>query len=275
MVPNPVLLSISGPVATVRLNRPHKRNAIDLTMLQGLDSAIERIDAADATRVVILTAEGASFSGGGDIPAWAALDPQSFAHGWIRRGHETFDRLARLRVPTIAVLSGDALGGGLELAACCDIRIAERHARVGLPEAGLGMVPGWSGTQRLVRRFGGQAVRRMAMCGEVLSAEAALALGIVDQVAETGAGIASAQAYAEAIVRRGPLATQTIKGMLAVAEGEGGEAALDIISGAMIATTAELAEGVAAFKEKRSPDFSPEPAGEGARSGAGDQDSDP
>ena len=76
-------------------------------------------------------------------------------------------------------------------------------------------------------------------------------------------------------MKRGPLATQTIKGMLAIAEGEGGEAALDIISGAMIATTAELAEGIAAFKEKRSPDFSPEPAGEGARSGAGHQDGDP
>ena len=262
MTTDPVLFSIAGPVATIGLNRPQKRNAIDLSVLDGLDAAMNAIEAADDVRVALLAGQGGSFSGGGDIGAWAALGPQSFAQGWIRRGHQVFDRLARLRVPTIAVLSGDALGGGLELAACCDIRIAERHARVGLPEAGLGMVPGWSGTQRLVRRFGGQAVRRMAMCGEVLSAEAALTLGIVDQVAETGEGKAAAHAYAEGIVRRGPLATQTIKGMLAIAEGEGGEAALDMISGAMVAATGELAEGVAAFKEKRSPDFSPEPTGE-------------
>jgi enoyl-CoA hydratase len=252
-----VELSMSGPVATIRLNRPEKRNALDMAMLDGLDPAMDAVEADPAVRILLLAAAGETFSGGGDIKAWAALHPQSFAHGWIKRGNRTFDRLARLRVPTIALLNGDALGGGLELAACCDFRIAERQARIGLPEAGLGMVPGWSGTQRLVRRFGVQIVRRMALGGEILDAETALAAGVVDHVAASGDGAAAAQAYAEGILARGSTASQTVKLMLAIAEGEGSEAALDVLSGMMIAATDELSEGVASFKDKRKPDFSP------------------
>lgn len=250
-----VLLSVSGAVATIRLNRPDKRNAIDLAVLDGLDRGLEAIEANAGIRVVLLGAAGDTFCGGGDIKAWAALDPQSFAHGWIRRGNQVFDRLARLRLPTVAALQGDALGGGLELAACCDFRVAEGQARFGLPETGLGMVPGWSGTQRLARRFGVQIVRRLALGGEILDAAAALAAGIVDEVAETGRGLEAAQAHAERILARGSVASRTAKLMLAVAEGEGAEAALDILAGAMIAPTAELAEGVAAFREKRKPVF--------------------
>jgi enoyl-CoA hydratase/carnithine racemase len=250
-----VLLSITGPIATIRLNRPDKRNAIDLTVLAGLDDALERIEREPGVRIVLLSAAGDTFSGGGDIKAWAELDPQAFAHGWIKRGHAVFDRLARLRFPTVAVLGGDALGGGLELAACCDFRIAEAQARLGLPEAGLGMVPGWSGTQRLARRFGVQIVRRMALGSELFSAEQALAAGVVDKVVGRGEGLQAAEAYAGAVLARGSGAGQAVKLMLAIAEGEGGEAALDILSGAMIAPTAELREGVAAFREKRRPDF--------------------
>ena len=106
----------------------------------------------------------------------------------MRYGHRVFDRLARLRQPTIAVLSGHALGGGLELAAACDFRVAEAQVKLGFPETSIGVVPGWSGTQRAVRRFGAQAVRRMALGGEILLAAEALALGIVDRVVETGNG---------------------------------------------------------------------------------------
>src|SRR6185312_1349946 len=120
------------------------------------------------------------------IEAWAALDPLTFGRLWIRDGHRAMDRLARLRQPTIAVLTGHALGGGLELAAVTDFRVAEAHVRLGLPETGLGMVPGWSGTQRLVRRFGSQIVRRMALGGEIFTAEQARLLGMVDAVVPTG-----------------------------------------------------------------------------------------
>ena len=142
-----------------------------------------------AARVVILTGEGKSFCAGGDIAAWSALSPQDFGMHWLRDGHQAFDALARLRQPLIAVLNGHCLGGGLELAACADLRIAEAHVKIGLPETGLGIIPGWSGTQRVSRRFGAQLVRRMAMFGEVFTADQALSLGIVDQVVATGEGL--------------------------------------------------------------------------------------
>ena len=96
------------------------------------------------------------------------MSAADFQVQWVRYGHRVFDRLARLRQPTIAVLSGHALGGGLELAAACDFRIAETQVKLGFPETSIGVVPGWSGTQRAVRRFGAQAVRRMALGGECL-----------------------------------------------------------------------------------------------------------
>jgi enoyl-CoA hydratase/carnithine racemase len=250
-----IILTIDQSVVELRLNRPDKRNAIDLAVLDALDGAMDRIEASAHVRVVLVTSAGPSFSAGGDIKAWSAMDAQSFAHDWIRRGHRTFDRLAQLRFPTIAVLDGDAFGGGLELAAACDFRIAEAHVSLGLPEAGLGMVPGWSGTQRLARRFGAQAVRRMALGGEIFDAAEALRMGIVDLVVDTGSGMEAAHDYAARILARGHVAGQTVKLMLAVAAGEAAESALDAIAGAMIGQTQELQEGVAAFIEKRKPDF--------------------
>src|SRR5262249_59821912 len=120
-----------------------------------------------AARVVLLTGEGKGFCAGGDVEAWSAMSAAEFQVAWVRYGHRVFDRLARLRQPTIAVISGHALGGGLELAAARDFRVAEAHGKLGFPEASLGIVPGWSGTQRPVRRFGAQTVRPLGLGGEV------------------------------------------------------------------------------------------------------------
>jgi enoyl-CoA hydratase len=216
-------------------------------------SAIER---DRGVRVAILTgAGGKAFSAGGDILAWGGLDPLTFGREWIREGHRVFDRLARLRQPLIAVLNGHAFGGGLELAACADIIVAEEHVRLGLPETGLGMVPGWSGTQRLVRRFGSRAVKRMAIGGLLHTAADALAQGIVDEVAPTGEGMARAMSIASDIARRGPVAVQIAKALINVAEGEERDGALEALAGSLAATTEDLQEGVASFREKRPPTF--------------------
>ena len=138
-----------------------------------------------------MTGTGRSFCAGGDITAWSGRSPAEFARHWVRDGHEAFDRLARLRQPVIAVLNGPALGGGLELAACADYRIAEEHVTFGQPETGLGIIAGWSGTQRATRRFGAGIVRRMALFGEVLDARSALAEGLADKVVATGTGLAA------------------------------------------------------------------------------------
>jgi enoyl-CoA hydratase/carnithine racemase len=176
----------------------------------------------------------------------------------VRDGHAAFDALARLRQPVIAVLDGHALGGGLELAACADLRITEAHVRIGQPETGLGIIPGWSGTQRAVRRFGAQVVRRMAVMGEVFSAAEALALGIVDRVVPTGEGMAAAEAAAARVLMRGPRATELVKMMIAAAEGEERERVIEALAGALAAGSDDLREGLAAFREKRAARFGEE-----------------
>jgi enoyl-CoA hydratase len=241
--------------ATLTVSRPERLNAFDIPMLQDLAAACDRIEADAAIRVLILTGEGKAFSAGGDIKAWAGMAPNAFGHEWVRYGHRVFERLATLRMPVIAALNGHALGGGLELAAAADIRIAEAQVRIGLPETSLGMVPGWSGTQRLVRRFGSQIVRRMVLGGEIFDAEEARRNGLVDLVVETGGALAAAKEYALRVAARGPAALEVSKLMLAVASGEDTGAAVEALGSILVAKTGDLEEGVAAFTGKRAADF--------------------
>ena len=164
-------------------------------MLDGLVAVADEIERDDACRVVILTGDGPkAFCAGADIAEWGELGPLEFGRRWVGEGHRVFDRWARLRQPVIAMLNGIAFGGGLELAATADYRLAEAHARVGLPESQVGIVPGWSGTQRLVRRAGSPAVKRLVLTGEPVDAAEALRLGLVDEVVPTGEGMARARA---------------------------------------------------------------------------------
>lgn len=248
-------VTFASPIATITVSRPEKLNAFDLDMLKELSVACDAVETNAQVRVAILTGAGKAFSAGGDIKAWAAMTPNEFGHAWVRFGHRVFERLATLRVPLIAALNGHALGGGLELAAAADIRIAETQIKLGLPETGLGMVPGWSGTQRLVRRFGAQVVRRMALGGEMFSAAEGLELGLVDHVVETGTAVSKAQAYAERIAKRGPAAVEVAKLMIASANGEDNGTAVEALGSILVAKTADLKEGVSAFAEKREPVF--------------------
>lgn len=243
-----------GVVGTITLRRPEKFNALDIPMLRALETALDAAEEADV-RIVLLRGEGKGFCAGGDIEAWAAMSAADFQVKWVRFGHRVFDRLARLRQPTIAVLSGHALGGGLELAAACDFRVAETQVKLGFPETSIGVVPGWSGTQRAVRRFGAQAVRRMAIGGEILLAPEALALGIVDRVVETGGALAASRDWADKISGRGPLATEATKMMIAVAEGEESASVAETLASGFIAMTDDLKAGAQGFREKRAPVF--------------------
>ena len=250
-----IRVEVDGAVATVVVSRPDKLNAFDLSMLGELAAACDEIEARVEVRAAILTGEGKTFSAGGDIRAWAAMKPNEFGHGWVRRGHRVFERLATLRMPVIAAINGHALGGGLELAAAADIRIAESHVRIGMPETSLGMVPGWSGTQRLVRRFGPQIVRRMVLGGETFTAEEARENGLVDHVVDTGGALEAARQYAARVSARGPAATEISKLMLAVAAGEDNGTAVEALGSILAAKTGDLAEGVAAFTGKRPAEF--------------------
>ena len=246
---------LDDQVACLRLERPEKYNALDADMVAGLHAACTEIERLADVRAVIITGAGKAFCAGGDIDAWSAQDAEGFSRRWLRDGHDAFDALARLRVPVIAAINGHALGGGLELAACADYRIAEAQAKLGQPETGLGVIPGWSGTQRAVRRFGARAVRRMVIFGEMLPAAEAAALGVVDQVVDTGKSVAAARNLAQKLCQRSPRATEIAKMLINAAEGEERERVVDALAGAAAFASPDLGEGLAAFRDKRAPDF--------------------
>jgi enoyl-CoA hydratase/carnithine racemase len=251
-----IRLEAEGEVAVITIARPEKLNALDYEMVLSLENAALHVEAQPEVRVCIITGEGEkSFCAGGDIEAWSKWPPLDFGNSWVRHGHRAFDALARLRQPLIAALNGHTLGGGLELAATADFRIAEEHVKLGSPETGLGIIPGWSGTQRSVRRFGSQTVRRMALLGEVLAAADAKALGIVDAVVPKGTSLAAARDMATRIAKRGPAATQATKMLINAAEGEEAERALEALAGTVAAGSSDLREGITAFREKRQPKF--------------------
>lgn len=248
-------LVIADGVARLTIRRADKLNALDAEMVDALLPICRQVERSDA-RVLILTGEGSkAFCAGGDIAAWSGWDAAAFGRHWVRDGHTAFDALAHLSVPVIAVLNGHALGGGLELAACADLRIAEAHVKLGQPESGLGIIPGWSGTQRAVRRFGAQLVRRMAIFGEVFSADEALALGLVDQVVASGSGMAAAETVAARLKARSPRATEITKMLVNAADGEDRDRVLEALAGAVAAGSSDLKEGLSAFREKRKPRF--------------------
>lgn len=251
----PVRLSIVEGIATITLARPQKLNALDEVMVELLGRHADVIDADRSVRAVILTGEGKAFCAGGDIVAWGGLSPLEMGQNWVRLGHRVFDKLARMKPPVIAAINGHALGGGLELAVTADIRICEAQARIGLPETGLGMIPGWSGTQRLVRRLGGRVARRLALAGEIVTAETALSLGIVDEVVGQGNALAAAQAAAARIAARGPVSNVVVKQLINAAEEEDRAAVMEALASSLVCYTADVKEGVAAFRENRSPHY--------------------
>ena len=251
-----VRLETEGFTATVTLARPEKLNALTALMLAELETIAAGLERRDDIRVVLITGSGPkAFCAGADIADWGAYAPLDFGRHWVREGHRIFDRWARLRQPLIAVLNGIAFGGGLELAATADLRVAEAHARVALPESRIGIIPGWSGTQRLVRRVGPGTVKRLAFTGEPVDAAEALRLGIVDEVVDSGAGMDRARALAATMAGRAPVALQIAKLLVNAAEGEEASAGIEVLAGALAATTADAREGAAAFREKRKPVF--------------------
>ncbi|MFC0340335.1 enoyl-CoA hydratase/isomerase family protein [Paracoccus niistensis] len=249
-----VHLEIENGIAMLRLDNPARLNAFTPAMLEQLAAHCEALDRDSAVRAVLLTAEGErAFCAGADIGAWAGIPPAEFARLWVRGGHRIFDRLARLPMPTVAVIRAHAFGGGLELAAACDLRVMAPGATLALPETQVGIVPGWSGTQRLARLIPEPLLKEMALFGRRLTAERAHAAGFVAEVAEDP--LAAAQAIAGKLLETSPRATEVAKYMIHAAAGEDRDAMIEALGSGMIAASADRAEGVAAFAAKRKPVF--------------------
>jgi enoyl-CoA hydratase len=250
-----VQFSQSGDIATLHLDNPSKMNAFTLKMLSDLASHLGAIDRNTSIRAVKITAAGdRAFCTGADINDWGDLSPAEFARHWVRDGHRIFDRLARLSKPTIAVISGHAFGGGLELAAACDLRVMASGASLALPEAGVGIVAGWSGSQRLLRLLPEPMVKEMALFGHRINAARALAVGFVAAVGDDANALAD-ELLARAVTLS-PRAVEISKYMIHAAAGEDRSAMVEALGSGAIAASADRAEGVAAFREKRKPTFS-------------------
>jgi enoyl-CoA hydratase len=250
-----VHLTRSGALAELRLDNPARMNAFTVDMLGQLAAHLEAIERDTAIAAVMITATGdRAFCTGADINGWGDLGPAEFARHWVRDGHRIFDRLARLSKPTVAVLNGHAFGGGLELAAACDLRVMATGASLALPEAGVGIVPGWSGTQRLMRLMPEPMVKEMALFGQRIKADRALACGFVAAVGDDPRALA--MTILERAATLSPRAVEIAKSMIHAAQGEDRGAMVEALGSAAIAASADRTEGVAAFREKRKPDFS-------------------
>lgn len=240
--------------AVLTLGNETKLNALTADMLRTLERLLADVESRDDVRAVIVTGTGQkAFCCGADIAEWGKLGPVDFARHWVRDGHRVFDRLARLSKPTIGAINGHAFGGGLELAACCDVRVMAPRATLALPEAKVGIVPGWSGTQRLTRLLPEPVVKEMALLGRRIDAERAFALGFIAQVAEDA--LAAAHDMAASLADISPRANELAKAMIHSAVGEDRSAAIETLGSAAAAACADRQEGVQAFLDKRSPKF--------------------
>jgi len=256
MVDRLVKLDIDGAVATVTIDRAEKLNALTSGMLESLAVIATQIESNAEIRCVILTAAGdKAFCVGADINVWSALAPLDMWRHWVKRGHQIFDQWAQLRVPVIAAINGHALGGGLELAAVADIRIAAAAASFGMPEATIATCPGWSGTQRLVGLIGASRVKYLALTGMRIDAAEAWRIGFVHERVEGADVLTRARELAANICRVAPVSVQLTKQIIDAGEGIGVASALEAMAGALAASTADAGEGLASFREKRKPAY--------------------
>jgi enoyl-CoA hydratase len=249
-----VSVDVEQRIATICLDRQAKHNALTPEMLEQLEQILVGLDADRAVRVVVLTAAGnRSFCAGADIKRFKALEPLDMWAQWTRRGHRVFDQLAGLRQPTIAAVSGNAYGGGFELALACDLRIVADDATLGLTEVGIGTLPGWGGTGRLRDLVGAGRAKELIFTGEPLTADQALAWGVANQLSPKAEVIPTARTLAVKIASRAPIAVQMAK--QAIDAGDAYEA-MEQVASAATAFTDDAAEGLASFVEKRDPHYS-------------------
>ncbi|MFI0449174.1 enoyl-CoA hydratase/isomerase family protein [Actinomadura sp. 6N118] len=245
-----------GACAEIELDNP-PMNVVSRELTVRLREALHAVEADERTRVVVLHGAGdRAFCAGSDIAEFEDLHGR-VAEGKLLLEKLVYRQLARLRVPSIAAIEGYALGGGLELALCCDLRVAGENARLGLPELKLGVVPGSGGTQRLPRVVGSARAKEMILLGEILDAATALSINLVNRVAPAGSALTAAREMAETIAARGPVAVRTAKVLLdqATERALDDGLALELDAAEMIFSTHDALEGARAFLAKRPPTF--------------------
>ena len=248
-------VEVSDQIAMVTISRPEAMNALNTRFFNEMDQVVSEMNGRDDVRLMIITGEGKAFVAGADIAEMVDKSPEEGA-AFSRLGQNTFRSLGEMKVPVIAAINGFALGGGLELAMGCDFRIASSKSKFGQPEVNLGLIPGYAGTQRLPRLTGMGDALYMLMTADMINAEDALRIGLVQKVVEPEELMDTVMAIAKNIISKGPKAVNLIKkvvrqGML---EGfnEGSELEADMF-GTLFKDEGEI--GMKAFLEKRKPEW--------------------
>lgn len=251
-----IVVEREGPVATVRINRPGKLNALNALVRREIAQAMDRLAAADAVRVAILHGTGEkAFAAGADVSEFAARTPGEQREVYRRR--RVYDAVAAFPKPLIAAIHGFCLGGGVELALACDVRVADPSARFGQFEIRLGLIPGAGGTQRLARLVGPGQAARIALSGDMVDAAEAHRIGLVEILADDGGHLERARELAERMARWSPVALGLVKESLKAAAETPLAEGLALEKELFLAAfgSADGREGVRAFVEKRRPEF--------------------
>lgn len=243
-------------IAVLTINRPEALNALNGQVLEELKQCIDEVEKDSTVRVLILTGAGRSFVAGADIGAQSELDVEG-GRNWGIFGSRLFRRIELLEIPTIAAVNGFALGGGCELALACDLILASEKAKFGQPEVGLGITPGFSGTQRLPRRVGIGKAKELIYTGKMIRADEAEKIGLANRVVPAEDLMEEAEKLAGEILRNAPIAVKYAKA--AIDRGVD----LDLDNGikaenelfAMCFATSDQKEGMKAFLEKREAEF--------------------
>ena len=250
-----VRLRREGQVPVVVIDRPDAANALSLAVLDGIEAALAELESEPACRCVVVSGGGVRvFSAGGDIAQMRDL-PKADGPAFVARGQEVLQRLASSRLISIAALNGHALGGGAELALACDLRVGAEEATFGFPEVGVGLIPGWGGTQRALRLAGPAGAKLAILTGRRLPMTEAFRLRLVDVVVPREQVLAAAIALASEIAALSPSAVVASKRSidagadLSLKEGLAAEAAAWLENFA----TEDRVEGLTAFLERRPP----------------------
>lgn len=249
-----ILVEKDGSVATITLNRPKALNALSSDLMNELADALEGFDADDEVRCVVLTGNERVFAAGGDIKQ---MSDSTAADMVKRESPSPWKRVAKTRKPVIAAVSGYALGGGCELALSCDMIVASETAQFGQPEIDLGIIPGAGGTQRLTHAIGKARAMELILTGRRMDANEAFEAGMVTKVAPPETYLEEAKKLAKTIASKAPLAAQLAKDAALKAYDGTLDAGLDYErrNFLVLFSTEDKEEGMAAFKEKRTPDF--------------------